>query len=252
MPSGTGSQSVILPSLAVAVLLSACSTQVDVEPLEASSEVLVSDQRYRSEYLLQPGDLVDVSVYQYPEFSRRGMIRPDGMLTLPVIDDVKAQGLSPGALDELVTEQLAERILSPEVTVYVENIQEPMVYVLGEVGSTMAIPLRQASTVSQALTLAAGLRYSSAVQSVAIIRLESDGLLRAIPLEREFGKSKAAYFMAMRNTPLLSGDLVYVPENNRSRFTRAIQDFITTPLTALNQILAPYLQIELIEQLEDQ
>jgi protein involved in polysaccharide export with SLBB domain len=231
-------------------LITGCSSPYSPVAVEANPQVVESLQRFTRDYTLQAGDQVEVYVYRHPDFSKTVTIRPDGYLTLPVLDDIKAAGLTPMELDRLVTKALSVRLKEPEVSVFVENVVEPMVYVHGEVQVASAIPIRKAKTVAQALAQVGGIKREAKVEQLAVIRLHKDGHLRAITLELA-NHSQSSYFLAMQNIRLLPEDIIFVPESHRSQFVRAIQDFINTPLTGVNQVLAPYFQFRLIEELDD-
>ena len=232
------------------IFLVGCSSPIGTTEVKAHPEVIKSLERYTKDYRLQAGDQIEVYVYRHPDFSKSGTIRPDGFLTLPVLDDVKAAGLTPMELDEKVTHSLSKRLKLPEVTVFVENVVEPMVYIHGEVQVASAIPLRKAKTVAQALSQIGGIKREGKIPQLAILRLSDDGYLRAITLE-DLGSGQSSYYLAMQNMSLQAEDIIFIPESNRSQFIRAVQDFVNTPLNGLNQILAPYFQFRLINELED-
>ncbi|MEM7363054.1 MAG: polysaccharide biosynthesis/export family protein [Pseudomonadota bacterium] len=234
--------------VALCVLTSACLSPRTAKEVEVTPETVRSLHQYRKVYRIQPGDTIEVYVYQHSDFSKRGVVRPDGVLSLPLLDDILVEGLTPMELDSLITQRLSERIREPEVTVFIENVQEPMIYVLGEVGQVTAVPLRNAPTIAAALAEVGGPTKTGTIRHLAIIRIEPDGYLRAIPLDPE-SRGQPGHYMAMYTTRLRAEDIVFIPESSRSQFVRAIQDFVTAPLTGFNQILSPYLQFELIEEI---
>jgi polysaccharide biosynthesis/export protein len=231
-------------------LLVACSPTTTKKPLAAKPEVLTSLKRYQKEYVLAPGDKLDVMVYRSPEFSRTVQIRFDGYISLPVLDDVKAEGLTVPQLDTRLTELYGQRLLHPEVTVDVINAREPMVYVSGEIGAPNPVPLRLARTAAEALAHAGGMLKTAARDRVAVVRLEADGRLVSHVVE-DGGIGQPGFYMALHNMLLKPDDLIIVPESNRSQFVRMLDDFVTKPLTALNQALGPYFQFTLISSIED-
>ena len=231
----------------VLLLMAGCTSQVAKDPLAVETSVAESLQRYSKEYVLAPGDLLDVVIYRNPELSRQSLIRSDGFISLPVLDDVRAAGLTIRALDDYLTEQLNERLVDPEVTIIITNAREPMVYVVGEVQRASAVPLREARTAAEAIARSGAQIRSADLRQVSIIRLDGSGFLRAYTVETHEG-SQAAVYMALQNVSLLADDLIFVPESDRSQAVRNIQDFISTPMGALNQILTPYFQVRLIEE----
>src|SRR5579885_2630382 len=87
-----------------------------------------------STYVISPGDVLDISVWKEPEISFRGLpVRPDGKISLPLINDVKASGLTAMQLSALITQKLKKYIEDPQVTVVVAAVNSQHYYVLGEV-----------------------------------------------------------------------------------------------------------------------
>jgi protein involved in polysaccharide export with SLBB domain len=234
----------LLPLL---VLFAGCASTVSKESLEVDFELIKSLNQYRKEYILAPGDQLEVMVYRNPELSRTVLVRPDGYISVPVLDDVKAAGLTVPELDKRLTDLFERRLIHPEVTVIVNNAQEPMVYVVGEVGQATPVPLRQAKTAAQAISRAGGLRMSAAKGSIAIVRLDEEGRLVAHVVKPK-QSGQPAFYMVLQSIMLQPDDLIIVPESNRSQFVRFVQDFVTTPLGGLNSLITPYFQLRLIDE----
>lgn len=211
--------------------------------------VIQSAERFRKEYVLAPSDQIEVNVRRMPEVSRMESIRPDGLITLPLVNDVQAAGLTPRELAEDLTKKLSARLINPEVTVIPIKVRQPVVYVVGESTAAAAIPYGEAPTAMQAITLAGGLRRSAAARNVVIIRLDTDGHLRAIPITADVNGQPGPY-MALRATLLNPDDIVFIPENGRSQVTRFLNDFVNQPLSstaAAMAIVADYRLIQLLK-----
>ena len=235
---------------ATAIVVGCASSQVARTPLVIEPTVAQSLQRYTKEYVLAAGDSIEVVVYRLPELSREVLVRRDGFVSLPIVDDVMAAGLTIRELDDRLTELFSNRVVDPEVTIIIKNAPEPVVYVLGEVGSPRPVPLREARTAAQALAQVGNVNRSADLSQVSVIRLDDSGYLQAHTVEAHENAQPALY-MALQNMALQADDLVFVPESDRSRALRNIQDFITTPIGALNQILTPYYQVRIIQEIED-
>jgi polysaccharide biosynthesis/export protein len=218
--------------------------------MTAPPEVVQSTERYRKEYVLAPGDQLEVVVYRNPELSKTIDVRYDGFISLPLVDDIRAAGMTVPELDELLTDLYSKRLVDPEVTIIVRGAHEPTVYVVGEVGGVKPVPLRQAKTAAQALAESGGVQTSAGKGHVAIVRLDDEGRLVAHLLERP-ARGQTAFYMALQNTPLQPDDLIVVPESGRSQFVRFVNDFVNTPLSGVNQALAPYFQYKIIKEIED-
>ena len=101
-------------------------------------------------------DVLDISVWKEPEVSRVVPVRPDGKISLPLLNDVQAAGLTPAQLAAQITESLKKYVTNPQVTVIVTTINSQRVYMLGEVTRPGAFPLLPGMTVLQALSSAGG------------------------------------------------------------------------------------------------
>jgi polysaccharide export outer membrane protein len=224
----------------------AAHTNVDVVPL--TPDVVQSSGRFRKEYVLAPGDQIEVLVRQVPEVSRGAVIRPDGFISLPLLQDVAAAGLTPRELTERLTKLLSARLLEPEVNVIPVQVRQPVVYVVGDVNNVVAVPLREAPTPIQAITLAGGFRRTAAMRHITVIRLTEDGNLRAIAVDSKISGQPGPY-MALRGTQLQSDDIVFVPENGRSQIVRFLDDFVSRPLVAVNSIVGTVVNFRLVEVL---
>jgi polysaccharide export outer membrane protein len=227
-------------------LLSACTTPAAWKTDVAAPETFLSTERYEKEYRFLPDDQIEVVVQRAPEVSRSVLIRPDGNISLPLLGDVKAAGLSAPELTAQLTELFAKRLINPEVAVIATRVRPSTVYVAGEVATTAAVALRDAPTAAQAIAMVGGFRKSGAVDDVVIIRLNESGHLQAIPITRVSGGQPGAY-MALKLARLEADDLIFVPENYRSQFSRGMDDFVNKPLSGLNSILAPYFYFRVLK-----
>jgi polysaccharide export outer membrane protein len=107
-------------------------------------------------YVIGPEDVLSVNVWKEPDVSGTVPVRPDGKISLPLLNDVQAAGMTPMQLMNEVSEKLKKFISDPRVTVTVTTINSRKVYVLGEVARPGAVPLAPEMTVLQALTSAGG------------------------------------------------------------------------------------------------
>src|SRR5689334_23415156 len=98
-----------------------------------SAPVQDDEVKHISEFRLSREDVVEVSVWKEPELSRTVPVRPDGMITLPLVGDVHAEGLTPAQLESDVQKKLAPLVRDPRVTVIVHDVNGSRVYVTGMV-----------------------------------------------------------------------------------------------------------------------
>lgn len=187
-------------------------------------EVVRSSVRYQKEYVLVAGDQIEVSVWRSPEVSRTVVVRPDGHISLPLIQELPAAGRTPKEVAESIRVALSERLLKPEVTVIPLAVRQPSVYVLGDVRNPGTYPIRNAVTAAQALSLAGGVLRSGSENSSSIIRLSEDGFIEAISLGDTSQRNQTDRYMSLAAMPLKPDDVIFVPETGRSQITRLLSD----------------------------
>lgn len=217
----------------LAASLAGCMTpSITQTDREAPPQVMESSLRYQKAYVLAPGDQVDVVVWRTPEASRTVVVRSDGLISLPLLQDVPAAGLTAKELADKLTAQFGQRLLNPQVNVVPVLVRQPMVYVLGDVGTPQAVPLRNAATALQALAAAGGARRSGNEGDVSVIRLMDNGHLRAIAVQAPMDGQVSPY-MSLAAMPLQADDIVFVPETGRSQVSRLLDDFVFKPLQTI-------------------
>jgi len=121
-------------------------------------------------YVIGPSDLLTINVWKEPELSRTVAVRPDGKISLPLIDDIQASGLTPVALAAAIERELQQFMTNPTTTVIVQEANSQRVYVLGEVARPGAYPLVPQMTVLQALATAGGFREFANVKKIFVLR----------------------------------------------------------------------------------
>jgi polysaccharide export outer membrane protein len=124
-------------------------------------------------YVIGAHDVLDINVWKEPDVSRTVPVRPDGKISLPLLNDVQAAGLTPAQLAAQITESLKKYVTSPQVTVIVTTINSQRVYILGEVTRPGAFPLIPGMSVLQALSSAGGFTQFAKVKSIFVRRIEN-------------------------------------------------------------------------------
>jgi polysaccharide export outer membrane protein len=139
----------------------------------ASDTTTSSAASTANDYRLAAGDKLRIEVYKDDKLSQPSLqIRPDGKITLPLIGDIKAEGLRPADLEQQVQKQLATLVRDPRVTVIVHDVNGAKVYVTGQVLHAGAFPLRSQMNVLQALAMAGGLAEFADKGDIAILRAD--------------------------------------------------------------------------------
>ncbi|MBN1699413.1 MAG: polysaccharide biosynthesis/export family protein [Spirochaetales bacterium] len=121
-------------------------------------------------YVLQAGDTIEIQFYYHPSLNKKVTIRPDGKITLQLIDDVRAAGLQPEELDEYLTSVYSQKIKNPDISVIVQEFAAFFIYVGGEVLQPGAISLRGGLTCLQAIIKAGGFTDWAFKKEVVVLR----------------------------------------------------------------------------------
>lgn len=121
-------------------------------------------------YRLGPEDQLRISVWDSKELTLDLVVRPDGKISMPLLQDVPAEGLTAAQLAANIQDGLSAFIVNPQVTVIVLQVNAPKYYVLGYVGHPGTYPLRGDTSVLQALALAGGLTQFASPRSIKLIR----------------------------------------------------------------------------------
>jgi polysaccharide export outer membrane protein len=157
-------------------------------------------------YVIGELDVVTVTVYKEPTLSSSLLVRSDGMISLPLLGDVKAAGKTPLQLADEVTAKLKKFIQDPNVTVILQGMNSKKVYLIGNVGRTGPMELTPGMTLLQAIATAGGISEYGNAKKMYILRTEN-GKQKKIPLQ---------YKQALRgdssvNLTLNPGDTIVVP-----------------------------------------
>ena len=121
-------------------------------------------------YMIGPDDLLSVVVWKNESLSKEVRVRPDGKITLPLINDIQAAGVAPNVLRDVIAKRLEKFIEVSGVTVMVKEINSSKVSVLGQVKKPGIYPLRGDLTVLEAIALAEGFNEFAATERMVIIR----------------------------------------------------------------------------------
>jgi len=126
-----------------------------------------------AEYKIGAQDVLKIDVWKEDQLSRTVPVRPDGKITLPLLNDVQAAGLSPMQLSLTIRDGLKKYLNEPQVSVTVTEINSRRIYVTGEVVRAGAYPLFPDMTVLQALSTSGGFTQFARVKSIYLLRTES-------------------------------------------------------------------------------
>lgn len=179
------------------------------QEIPLSPEVLPAHQENNhSDYILGPSDVIFVSVWNEEKLSLQLKVRPDGKISLPLIADLKAEGLTPLELQDTIKDRLTEFISEPQVNVVVLEPNNFLVYLTGEVVKPGAYQLGGPTSAIQAIALAGGFTNFAERNGIKIFR--NNGLGREVILVPM--KDIIEHKLANLDPWLMPGDTIIVPE----------------------------------------
>jgi polysaccharide export outer membrane protein len=158
-------------------------------------------------FVIEANDILEIFVWKEPDLSRKVLVRPDGRISFPLVQDLMAAGLTPGELKGKVETLLAEYLASPNVTVIVDAIQHYRIYVTGKVNNPSSFTVEKPVTVLQALSLAGGFAEFADEDDIKVIRSYGKEYIYLNFDYKDVVKGKSTH----QNIFLRSGDVVVVP-----------------------------------------
>ena len=169
---------------------------------DAAAAAIVRDPR-TTPFLIGPEDILDIQVWKNVELSRTVPVRPDGKVSLPLVNDIQAAGLTPTELRDRLTTRLAEYIPSPEVSVIVREVHSVKVTVMGMVRIPGRYEVKSPATVLELIGQAQGVTDFANRDHIVVIH--QDGT------RTPFNYRKAANGSESDNFFVRAGDIIFVP-----------------------------------------
>lgn len=166
------------------------------------------------DYIVGPLDSLSIFVWRHPELSSGVTVRPDGRITVPLIEDLAATGLTPTQLSKSIQERLSAYIQNPVVSVIVTSFQGPFaqqVRVVGEAANPTSIPYRSNMTLLDVMIAVGGLTEFSAGDRARLVRFD-----RASGSQREYGLKIDSLIRdgnTSANVRIEPGDVIIIPES---------------------------------------
>lgn len=181
------------------------------------------DTQASTPFQIQAGDELDIKFFYNPELNETVVVRPDGYISLQLVDEVKAAGLQPKELDDLLTKLYAVELKKPVIAVIVRSFSGQRVYVGGEVTTQGLITIPGRISALQAVMQAGGFRVTAQPSETLVIRKGPDR--RPIPIQVDLdavirGGENAADFM------LQPEDVVYVPKSPIAKANQFVNQYI--------------------------
>lgn len=207
-------------------LFSGCaSRQPNVAPEAAA--LTASSIGKPAPYYIQPGDQLDIKFFYNPELNESLTVRPDGKISLQLVDEVQAAGLKPLELDDELTKKYAYELKKPMITVIVKSFAGQRIYVGGEVYRQRLMTLTAGMTPLQAVFNAGGFKETAKPESTIVIRKGPGN--KPVPIKMDLGdamhgKSGSAHFL------LQPDDIVYVPKSAIAKANKFVNQYIESLL----------------------
>jgi polysaccharide export outer membrane protein len=175
------------------------ATQVTTTPLGKPS---------KDDYIIGPEDVLAINVWKEPDISRSVPVRPDGKISLPLVGDLPASGLTTGKLRDNIAEKLKEYISNPEVIVIVEGVKSRSFNIVGKVGKPGSYDLAKPMTVLDAIAVAGGFQDFAKTGKIYVLRRDADGSRKMLPFNYKLVIKGQGL---NQNVELQSGDTIVVP-----------------------------------------
>ncbi len=173
-------------SILSATLFTACAGTKEIP------EAFSAPMEQEDLYTIGISDILRVTVWKNEELSVAAVpVRPDGKISLPLVDDVQAEGLAAEELKAVVTERLSEYVIDPHVTVVVMQVNSRTAFVIGEVVRTGPVQVVQDYRITDALTAAGGFSPFANQRAIKVLRPTEDGMAEFVFNLKAFVKGKA-------------------------------------------------------------
>ena len=233
---------ILLPLLVSLTVLAGCSGAAyrEVTPedpiLEAVDQYGVHNGG--EPYRITPGDTLRLSFFYDPELNQEVLVRPDGRVSLHLVDDVLAAGRTTDDLDEELTDAYAAYFNRPEVTVAVVKMAEAVVYIGGEVRSPSMLSLKGRMTALQAIMRAGGFDTTAKAKQVLLVRRSPEGERQIYALNLRDSMSMES---SLDDVYLQAADLVIIPPKAIAKVNQFVDEYITGIIPLQVNVMFRYL-----------
>jgi polysaccharide biosynthesis/export protein len=162
----------------------------------------------KDEYVIGPEDVLAINVWKEPEISRSVPVRPDGKISLPLVGELAASGLTTMKLRDSIAERLKEYISNPEVIVIVQEVKSRSFNIVGKVGKPGSYDMAKPMTVLDAIAVAGGFQEFARTAKIYVLRRQADGSRSMLPFNYKLViKGRGLE----QNVELQLGDTIVVP-----------------------------------------
>lgn len=163
------------------------------------------------EYVIGTEDVIEISVWRNPELSKTVVVRPDGMISMPLIGDIRAAGLTPAGLRNSITDRLKEYQETVVTSVIVQEAKSYRIFVLGEVLNPGTYLMTRKTTIVQAIALAGGFNQFASKNRIILIREMHGRSAKPEKISVRFDEIIDVRDKGDKNLILKPGDTIFVP-----------------------------------------
>jgi polysaccharide biosynthesis/export protein len=158
----------------IAISLTSCAKELRVKQYELASTTPDPAKPPDEFYVIGPGDTLNIQLWKEPTLSGPAKVRPDGFITLPLVNEVQVSGLATGELRKILTAKYKEFVNDPVVTIRIEGIASSEVFLVGQVTKPGAYPLAGNDSLLQLITRAGGLTIFADRRDIRVVRRVGD------------------------------------------------------------------------------
>jgi len=165
------------------------------------------DKIVEVKYLIGEGDVLNINVWKEPDLTiDAARVRLDGRITFPLLDDIKASGLTTMELKDIIQKKLGEFVESPTVTVTLLDSASKKFYILGEIAKTGEYPILKSLSVMQAFALAGGFTEWASKKEILLFRYDKGVEEKIVINYKDIVKGDMS-----KNIPVKADDIIVVP-----------------------------------------
>ena len=184
------------------------SNDPNVASLRPSESEKIVAKSQSDDYVIGTEDVLAVNIWKEPEISRTVPVRPDWKITIPLVGDIQASGLTPKKLQDNIALGLRSYVASPEVTVIVQEVKSLKFNIVGQIARPGSYPLSQPMTVLDAIAVSGGLKDFAKGSHIYVLRADSNKSQMRLSFDyKQVIKGKKL----AENVELRPGDTIVVP-----------------------------------------
>lgn len=192
-------------------------------PLETFAQTKETDTKPVAEaaYRIQKGDKLSVKFFSHPELNEVSVIvRPDGFISLQIIDDIRANGRTAAELKSELEKKYEEILLKPIISVAIIEFVAPRVFIGGQIKNAGRYELREAKTVVQVVFLAGGFTEDANRKMVVLARSDGKGewQMQSVNIMKILDRKSTE-----KDVELQDGDYIFIPDSKISQFNKAVE-----------------------------